>query len=364
MNLKKIPSLVIGDLVIKIPIIQGGMGVKVSTSSLASAVAECGAAGTIASVGLGYGTAENETNYRKASDDALRREIRQAKSSTTGVVGVNIMVALHNYKELVNVASTENADFIASGAGLPLKLPEYVENPAVKLIPIVSSARAFELITKTWTKKYNRYPDAVILEGPEAGGHLGFKLEELAPGSGVTLENLLADLVKVTNRIFDETGRRIPIIAGGGIFSGEDIGRLFEAGAGGVQIGTRFVTTDECSVDDAFKNLYVSSTIDYVVLIKSPVGMPGRAIRTSFVDRIVAGEKTSFQCNYKCLHTCSPQEVQYCIAKALFNASIGKLDEAVVFAGSNVFRTDKIVPVRDLIDELVDSTEKYLNRQV
>jgi nitronate monooxygenase len=360
MTLKKIKPLIIGDLVIKVPIIQGGMGIKVSTSSLASAVAECGGAGTIASVALGYGTEENETNFVKASSDALRNEIRQAKSETKGVVGVNIMIALNNHAELAAVASEENCDFIASGAGLPLRLPEYVTNPSVKLIPIVSSARAFDLITRAWVRKFDRYPDAVILEGPEAGGHLGFKFEELTADPAVRVEDLLKELVISVKKIENETGRNIPVIAGGGIYTGADIGRFLELGANGVQLGTRFVTTDECTVDDAFKQLYINSGKDDVVLIKSPVGMPGRALRTKFVDRIAAGERTTFSCNYQCLQTCIPKKVQYCIAKALFNASIGNLDEAVVFAGSNVTRVDKIVPVRELMDELVYDAEEYL----
>jgi nitronate monooxygenase len=362
MSFKNINPLIIGDLVMKAPIIQGGMGIKVSTSSLASAVANCGGAGTIASVALGYGTEENETNFVKASSDALRREIRNAKKLTDGVVGVNIMIALSNHAELASVASEENADFIASGAGLPLRLPEYVTNPSVKLIPIVSSARAFELITRGWSKKYNRFPDAVILEGPEAGGHLGFKFDELTADPVVRVEDLLRELVISVKRIETETGRKIPIIAGGGIYTGADIGRILNMGASGVQMGTRFVATDECSVDEAFKQLYISAGEDDVVLIKSPVGMPGRAVRTSFVDRIVAGERTVFRCNYKCLHTCSPQNVQYCIAKALFNASIGNLDEAVVFAGSCVSRVDRIVPVRELMDELLTEADMYLDK--
>ena len=350
----KLKPLIIGDLEIKVPIIQGGMGVKVSTASLASAVANCGGAGTIASVGLAYGTPENETNYLESSKESLRVEIRKAKELSSGVIGVNIMVALTNYEDLVRVSAEEKADFIISGAGLPMRLPEFVKGSSIKLIPIVSSAKAASIIMKTWARRYTRQPDAFVVEGPLAGGHLGFKPEDLKPPKDNSLEDLVADVIKIAGSI--------PVIAAGGIFDGADIARFFKLGAQGVQLATRFVTTNECSVADEFKELYLKANDEDVVIIDSPVGLPGRAIKTDFIERMMRGEKDPIRCLYKCLITCNPATAPYCIAKALCNASIGELDNAVVFTGSNVSKIKEIVPVKTLMDELVDAANKELEK--
>jgi len=342
----------IGDLEIKIPIIQGGMGVKVSTASLASAVANCGAAGTIASVGLAYGIDEKGREFVEASNEALQKEIRLVKKLTKGIVGVNIMVALSNYEELARTAAKENANFIISGAGLPLSLPEFTKGTSVKLIPIVSSPRATDLIIKTWKRRYNRLPDAIVVEGPMAGGHLGFKFEDLKLHKTNSLEDLVVDILKVVKGYESEFGTRIPVIAAGGIFDGKDIAKFLKLGVSGIQMATRFVATLECFVPDEFKKLYIAAKEEDIVIIDSPVGMPGRAIMTKFVSRVIHGEKMPFKCTYKCLRTCDPNTVPYCIARALCNAVNGDLDNAVVFAGSNVAKVNKIVSVKELIDEL------------
>jgi NAD(P)H-dependent flavin oxidoreductase YrpB (nitropropane dioxygenase family) len=349
----KLKPLVIGDLEIKVPIIQGGMGVMVSKASLASAVANYGGAGTIASVGLGYGTEENETNFVKASREGFRREMRRAKELSRGVIGVNILVALNNYEDLVRTAVEENTDFIVSGAGLPLRLPEFAEGGSAKLIPIVSSARAADIIIRAWKRRYNRLPDAIIMEGPMAGGHLGFNPKDLKSGNAETLEKLLVDALKVVEESEKKYGLNIPIIAAGGIFDGKDVAKVLNLGAKGVQMATRFVTTFECSVADEFKELYITAGKDDVVIIDSPVGMPGRVIMTEFVKRITRGEKIPIKCSYQCLKTCYPKTAPYCILKALFNAVSGDLDNAIVFAGSNVSKVEKIVSVKELIDGIV-----------
>jgi len=358
----KLKPLVIGDLEIKIPIIQGGMGVKVSTASLASAVANCGGAGTIASVGLAYGTPENETDYLKASSEALGAEIRKAKTLTSGVIGVNIMVALTNYKELAQVTVKEKADFIISGAGLPLRLPEFVKGSSIKLIPIVSSAKAASIIVRTWNRRYQRFPDAFVVEGPLAGGHLGFKSEDLKPPKKNSLENIVVDVLKIVKEYQEKFKVIIPVIAAGGIFDGGDVARFFKLGAKGVQIATRFVATKECSVAEEFKELYLKASDEDVVIIDSPVGLPGRAIKTAFVKKMIQGEKDPIKCLYKCLITCDPEAAPYCIAKALCNASIGDLDSAVVFAGTNVSRVKEIVSVKELMDGIVSEAIKELNK--
>jgi len=357
----KLKPLIIGGLEIKVPIIQGAMGVMVSRASLASAVANCGAAGTIASVGLGYGSDENETDYIRASRSGLQNEIRQAQKLTKGVIGVNVMVALSNYEDLIRAAVQEKADFIISGAGLPLKLPELTKDSPIKLIPIVSSARAADLIIKTWKKRFDRLPDAVVVEGPLAGGHLGFKPEELNPPEGNKLENLIRDVLKVAQGYEKEFNTKIPVIAAGGIFDGKDVARFLKLGVQGVQIATRFVATHECSVAEEFKKLYLTSQEKDVVIIKSPVGMPGRVIKTKFIDAVEQGKRIPIICNYRCLRSCDPKAVPYCIAKALFNAVKGDMDNAVVFAGSNVPRVDKIVSVKELLDSIVSETIKELN---
>ncbi len=358
--MSKLKPLMIGDLRVEVPIIQGGMGVKVSMAPLVAAVANCGGAGTIASVGLAYGIPENESDYLHASREALRNEISKARELSSGIIGVNIMVALTNYQELVQVAMEEKADFIISGAGLPIKLPKFTEKSPIKLIPIVSSAKAAKIIIKAWSNRYQRFPDAIIVEGPQAGGHLGFKFEDLNENSGNSLENIVSDVLKIVGEYEKDSNISIPVIAAGGIFDGKDIAKFIKLGAKGVQMGTRFVATDECSVADEFKQLYLKAQADDVVVIKSPVGLPGRAIRTAFIERIMRGEKDYFNCVYKCLITCDPATAPYCIAKALCNASIGDLDNAVVFAGSNVTKVKKILPVKQLIDELFDEAAKEM----
>ncbi len=361
-TMKQLNNLVIDDLEIEIPIIQGGMGVKISTASLVSAVANYGAAGTISSVGLGYGRPDNKTDYPKASRDGLKDQIRQTKKLTNGVFGINAMVALSNYEDLVKTSVKEGVHFIASGAGLPLKLPELTEGSSVKLIPIVSSSRAADIIIKTWKKRYNRLPDAVIVEGPLAGGHLGYKYEELINGTIETLENIVKDVVKLTGGYEKEYNVKIPVIAGGGIFTGKDIAKFIKLGASGVQIATPFVTTHECSVADRFKQAYLSAKETDVLIIKSPVGMPGRAIRTKLIDRVNSGKKIPIDCRYKCLRTCDPETAPYCIADAMFSAAGGDLDNGVVFCGANVVKISKVVSVKELLDGLVNEALSELNK--
>ncbi|MFC1807545.1 NAD(P)H-dependent flavin oxidoreductase [Candidatus Omnitrophota bacterium] len=354
--INRLEPLMIGDLKVDIPIILGGMGVKVSTASLASAVANCGGAGTIASVGLGYGQADHEQDYIRTSIECFENEIREAKRLTDGVVGVNIMVALTNFEGLVKAAAREKADFIISGAGLPLSLPGMVEGSSIKLIPIASSARAAEIIVKTWKRRYNRLPDAFVVEGPLAGGHLAFKSEDLKPPKPGMLECQVKEVLEVAENCKKDYGADIPVVAAGGIFDGKDIAKFLKMGVRGVQMATRFVATHECSVAKEFKDLYIAAEDKDIVIIDSPVGMPGRAVRTSFIDKVMQGVKTEIRCAFQCLKTCNPKEVSYCIADALCNAVSGNLDNAVVFAGSNVARVKSIVSVKELMDELISET--------
>jgi NAD(P)H-dependent flavin oxidoreductase YrpB (nitropropane dioxygenase family) len=351
-----IPTLKIGNLEINPPIIQGGMGVRVSRSGLASAVANEGCAGIIASVGLGDYENSKASDFVKVNNDALREEIRIARSKTKGVIGVNVMVVLSNYEELVKVCVEEKVDLIICGSGLPMDLPKLTAGSDIKLIPIVSSARAFNIIYRKWKQNYGKVPDAVILEGPLAGGHLGYKPEEVIAGTTSTLEQLVKELVEYCNTIEDH----VPVIAAGGIYTGEDIARFLKLGASGVQMATRFVCTDECDVDDKFKQAYINAGKEDIAIIKSPVCLPGRVIKNSFVERINAGETIPFKCPHHCLQSCNPRLAPYCIARVLGNAARGNLDDSFVFAGANAYRCTEIVPVKTLINELKNDLQANL----
>jgi NAD(P)H-dependent flavin oxidoreductase YrpB (nitropropane dioxygenase family) len=262
------------------------------------------------------------------------------------------LVALSNYEDLTHTAVREKADFIVSGAGLPLKLLEFSEGTSIKLIPIDSSARATDIIIRAWRKRYNRLPDAIVVEGPLAGGHLGFKFEELESHKENMLENIVVDVLEVVKE-YERWGINMPVIAAGGIFDGKDVAKFLKLGARGVQIATRFVATFECSVADEFKELYLAAGEEDVVIIKSPVGMPGRAIMTEFIERVMAGARMPVKCNYRCLKACNPKTTPYCILQALYNAVSGNVDNAVVFAGSDVSKVKKIISVRELMNDIV-----------
>jgi nitronate monooxygenase len=343
-------NLDIGGLIIALPIIQGGMGVRISSSSLASAVSNEGGLGVLAAVGLGE-EGPGDIDFKTRSCAALREIIRETRLKTKKPFGVNIMCALTDYEAMVNVAQEEAVDVIISGAGLPLKLPALVKNSHTKLIPIVSSGRAAKIICSAWLRRYNRLPDAVIVEGPRAGGHLGYSRQELQDEKNFSLERMLKDVLSVTREF--ETGKaRIPVIAAGGIFDGADIAAAIFSGASGVQMATRFVCTHECDASIKYKEAYLAAEEKDIVVIDSPVGMPGRVISNAFVKKICSGVRTSFNCAYHCLSTCIPHKVNYCIAKALVNAYRGDLDNGFAMCGSNAFRIKKIVSVKDLMFEL------------
>lgn len=328
------------------------MGVRVSKAHLAAAVANEGAAGIIASVGLGSYEQSSGTDLGAEGRAALRDEIRTARQMTDGVIGVNVMVALSDYENLVRTAAQENVDLIISGAGLPMNLPGLTAGTDTKLVPVISSARSLKLICRKWMKDFNRLPDAVIIEGIHAGGHLGYSPEQLDKGTP-TLEETLADVLKFTRTL--ETP--IPAIVAGGIFTGQDIAHYLKLGAAGVQMATRFVCTDECDVDIRFKQAYLDAGPDDITLIKSPVGLPGRVIKNAFVEKINQGKTIPFQCKYRCLRTCNPSTAPYCIAEVLARASEGNMDEAFAFAGSNAWRCDAIVSVKSLIEKIIQEYE-------
>ena len=352
MQENKMKSLVIGNLVARIPIVQGGMGVGISLSRLAAATANAGGVGVIAAAGIGLLEPDGFTDFLGANIRALRREIRNARAMTKGILGVNIMVALTNFADMVRTAIEEKIDIIFSGAGLPVNLPEFLKgSTSTKLVPIVSSGRAATLLAKRWLDKYNYLPDAFVVEGPMAGGHLGFKAEQL-DDPAFALENIVPEVVAAVRPFEEKTGKKIPVIAGGGIYTGADIKRFIGLGAAGVQMATRFVATEECDASRKFKNAYLAAGRGDLEIIKSPVGMPGRAIRNKFLDDVAKGMKKPFACPYHCIVTCDIEKAPYCISLALLNAQKGRLDKGFAFAGSNAWRTEKIVPVQELVDEL------------
>lgn len=342
-------SLKIGSLTIKVPIIQGGMGVGVSKSRLAGAVASEGGVGIIAGAQIGYLEDDFKTNPLEANKRAFRKEIVKAKESApNGVIGVNLMVAMKNYAELVKVAIDEKVDMIISGAGLPLNLPELTKGSSTKLVPIVSSLRAARLIIKKWKKEYDAEPDAFVIEGVNAGGHLGFKPEDIYNFTAQKLQNIVAEL----SDYLQSTGLKVPIIAAGGILNTADIKKMLAAGASGVQLGTRFVATKECDASTAYKEAYINAKKEDIQIMMSPVGLPGRAINNAFLKQIKSKGHLAVDKCYNCVHKCNPASTPFCLTEALINAVEGRLDNGLIFAGAGVYSIDKISTVKDVMNEL------------
>ena len=344
-------TLTIGDLKARIPIIQGGMGVGISLSGLASAVANEGGIGVISAAGLGLLYKKlSPSNYTEAGNLGLAE----------GIIGVNVMVALSDFAELVKTSIAEKVDIIFSGAGLPLDLPSFLKKDSVtKLVPIVSSARAVRIICEKWKNNYDYLPDAVVLEGPKAGGHLGYKENQLED-QHFSLEELLPQVVEEVSHFEQKYDKKIPVIAAGGIYTGEDIKRMIDLGASGVQLGTRFVTTTECDASEAFKQTYIQAEEKDIEIIKSPVGMPGRAIHCSFLEKVKAGIKQPKACPFNCIKTCDISRSPYCIVTALYNAFKGNFENGYAFAGSNAWRANKITSVRETITELMNEWKAKL----
>ena len=343
-------ALKIGNLTATTPIVQRGMGVGISLSGLASAVANEGGIGVISAAGLGILYNEYSHDYSEAGIWGMRREIRKAREASKGIIGVNIMVALTHFPELVRTAIEEKADIIFAGAGLPLNLPSYLtEGATTKLAPIVSSARATKLICTKWYSEYRYIPDAIVVEGPKAGGHLGFKREQVED-ENFSLEAILPQVVTEVKRFAQKHNCTIPIIAGGGVYSGEDIYRILSLGVDAVQMGTRFVTTEECDASETFKQTYIDSSKEDVRIIQSPVGLPGRAIGNGFLDKVADGLCRPKKCAFNCLKTCDFEKTPYCIMLALYNAYKGRMEHGYAFSGANAWKCDKIVSVKELME--------------
>ena len=347
-------GLKVGDKISKYPIIQGGMGVGVSMHRLAGTVSKEGGIGVISTADIGYQEPDFYENPMAANLRAIGKEIKKAReiAGEDKILGVNVMVALRNYAEIVKECVKQKIDLIISGAGIPKDLPEYVKGTKTKIAPIVSSLRCCKLIVEHWKRKYDYIPDMIVIEGPEAGGHLGFKESELISEDMPKLEDITTDVVDYIKDVEKETGKEIPVIAAGGIWDGKDIKKFLDLGASGVQMATRFVATDECDASQEFKEAYVNAKQEDIKIIHSPVGMPGRAINNQFIQKEET-QKSKIEKCYGCIKTCNVKDAPYCITKALINSVKGNIEKGLIFCGSNVYKIKEIVSVHSLMQELV-----------
>ena len=367
--------LKIGNLVAKHPVIQGGMGVGVSLSSLAGAVAKAGGIGIISTAQIGFKDQDFGKNPMAANLRAIHSELKKAREKAPqGILGFNIMVATKEYASYVKEAVKAGADVIISGAGLPIDMPKFVaeaenENGGSEkkerrtmIAPIVSSVKSALVICRMWDRKYHTAPDFVVVEGPCAGGHLGFSREQLAELGADTdhvaetfdepaYDKEIRGIIETVKSFAEKYKKHIPVITAGGIFDHKDVLHQFALGAEGIQAATRFVTTEECDADIAYKEAYINAKEEDIVIVKSPVGMPGRAIKNKFLERVAQGPVKVERC-FRCLEHCNPAETPYCITKALINAAEGKIDEALLFCGSNAYRCEKIETVPEVMAAL------------
>lgn len=346
-----LPSLVIGDLVARVPIIQGGMGIGVSMSGLAGAVAREGGIGVISAAQPGFEEPDFFRNTFEANKRAMVKQLKRAREiAPHGIIGVNMMCRGRHYGEYVRNAVQHGADIIFSGAGLPTTLPALVEGTKAKIAPIVSTAKAAKVILHLWEKHHNRTADLVVVEGPKAGGHLGYTREQ-AETIHDGYEGELKKILAVVETYAQKFGRKIPVVFGGGVFEKKDIEHYLSLGLSGVQMASRFVATNECDAAPAFKEMYVKAKKEDIILVNSPVHMVGRAIRNAFVRRTEEGRVPVTHC-FQCLKECDPRTTPYCITMALIRAVKGDVENGLVFCGAETWRINKIQSVHDLIKEL------------
>lgn len=341
----------------RIPVIQAGMGVQVATSTLAAAVMRTGAIGCISSVGLG--TFEgSHADYLNDSTINLAKQIRKAREDApNGILAVNVMVALSIYDAMVQVCIDEGVDIIISGAGLPLNLPDLTKDSSIAIVPVVSSARAMNVIMRTWHRRYQRIPDAVIVEGPLCGGHMAFTYEQVEHPETVPIHTIGEEVRAVLAPYEAEYEQTVPMIGAEGIVTCDDVEHMLGLGFDGVQIGTRFICTEEANIDIKSKQMYVNATEDDIVLMHSPLGMPVKVLRSPLVEKLLANEKVPFGCPFKCLRACDANTARFCIADALIHTHFGKTDEALYMTGSHVGRVNDIIPAEEFFEPLQDKTE-------
>lgn len=349
----KMKPLIIGDIVAKIPIIQGGMGVGVSRSKLAAAVAREGGIGILSTAQIGYDEPDFNKHQIESNLIAIKKHLELAKAASLGgIVGVNIMVATKQYERYVKAACEGGADVIISGAGLPVTLPELVKGFHTKIAPIVSSNRATSVILKLWDKKYGTTADFIVIEGPRAGGHLGFTKEQLDHINEMDYDSEIKGIIECKKEFEEKYQHSIPVIVAGGIYDRDDIKHVLELGADGVQIATRFVVTEECDASQEYKDAYLAAKQEDIKIVISPVGMPGRAILNPFL-KTVGSERIAVAKCFNCLEHCNPKDTPYCITKALINAVEGNIQEGLIFCGDNVHRLKEMTTVKAIFEELI-----------
>lgn len=338
---------------LSVPIIQGGMGVGISLSNLAGHVMKEGGLGVISAAHPGYRLPAFRSKPLETNCFAIHEEAKKARviSEGNGLLGINIMAAAREYESLVRCAVDAKYDVIISGAGLPLDLPRFVENPDIALGVIVSSKRAALLLCKAWHSRYQRVPDLIVIEGSEAGGHLGFSKATLMNKEAQPLEEILVEVLDVTRPYETEYGK-IPVFVAGGVYTHEDIVHFIQLGASGVQMGTRFIATHECDGADAFKQMVIHANAEDIDLVHSPAGFPGRALVNPFVKRVRERGNINVKHCIKCLTPCNPQDTPYCITEALIQSALGNVDYGLVFVGSNAYRIKELISVHDLMQEL------------
>ncbi len=338
---------------LQIPIIQGGMGVGISRSGLAGAVAREGAMGVISAAQIGYDQEGFRAQPEATNLRTLPLEIKRAKDTAggKGLVAVNIMHATQDYENYVRTVAEAGADAIISGAGLPTNLPKAAAGHDILLAPIVSSAKAAKVILKYWYSKHHYVADFVVIEGPKAGGHLGFSREDAENAASVNYDEEITAIMEVVHDYENQAGQAIPVFVAGGILRPEDVRHALSLGASGVQVGTRFVTTYECDADERYKQAYIDAKEEDVLIVKSPVGMPGRALNNPFIKRVAEGPVPVNGC-YNCLSACKPAQTPYCISQALINAVKGDIDNGLIFCGARVGELDKMESVAEVVRDL------------
>lgn len=344
----------IGNKEVKIPVIQGGMGIGISLGNLAGSVAKEGGVGMISAAQIGFLEPDFEEHPLEANLRAMESELQKARRiAPEGIVGFNIMVAMREYETYVRRAVATGADFIVSGAGLPVNLPAYVKGSKTKIAPIVSTEKAANVVLKYWDRKYGRTADLVVIEGPKAGGHLGFSEKELFEYTEETYEEEIQKICEVVTFYAEKYGVKIPIAVAGGIDTPEKVKHILDCGIQAVQVGTRFVTTEECDADIHYKEAYINARKEDIIIVKSPVGMPGRAIKNAMLEKVMQGEELYFGKCYRCLAKCNPSEIPYCITKALIEAAKGNTEDGLLFCGANAYRAEKIETVKEVIADLL-----------
>ena len=344
--------LKIGNLEVPMPVIQAGMGVQVAKADLAAAVARAGGIGCISSVGLGTIEA-SQNDYTADSKKNLITQIRKAKElAPEGILGVNVMVALSNYDSVVQTCVEEKVDVIISGAGLPIPLPGLTKGSGIKLIPVVSSGRAMKVVLKSWHRRYQVIPDAVIIEGPLCGGHMGFSREQVIHPELMPIQQILRE-VKIELAPFEaEYGRKVPILGAENVVDANDVIEKINMGFDGVHVGTKFICTEESGLDIKSKEVYVNAKAEDVVVLRSPLGLPVKVLRTPLVEKLLNDEKIPFGCPFRCLRACEASEAKFCIADALLNTLYGDTENGLFMVGSGIGRVNDIIPAEEFFEPL------------